>query len=1087
MKRLIPFISILFITATAKSDNYLYGHGRHMIVNEHYPNGTTYTVTPNNGIVNIQLEDTYINLRGYNPPGIEKDAKPCIDIQEGNQVRIILRGTSELWGGFCCPAIRVHPKSQLFIDGRNAAEGGEADGGTLIAHGGPYNHMSMYYPGGGWEKRGYIIAGGSGIGGGWDYAKADNWPSNYDKYYTWNFEIPHGMDASDLPYMPDEYVATDWSGIRTIWSKGYGACGDIIILGGTVEAYGGGFAPGIGPAGNYTKGGRIEIAGGNVYAKGGMQASGIGCAAESYVYGIKVSGGNVTAEGGGGDGSTSAPGIGGAGPHSYIEHINLEGGNITARAKNKNAVGIGAGRDSKINHINIWSGATVTAESNRERIPAIGALDGSAIEHIQIFGGNVTAKNGIGKAGDVTNLVISRIYLHSGAKIDVSAGGVQRGSSTGGGGWKTYPDNIANAGDLFNHKLPTLGVVDNTQLITEPGVAINPPAHLLYPPGDHPLYPDGFFDNVPHMDLPDGRKITEYYMLQFIDPNITHVRGLTFKVGDDVHAPLAGDSHTLFDNKVYPLYFFSSPQTGAVTVYRNDTLIYKETGRVTRRNHHAITLRKLSRVGFDLTGTVTAVNRKIRYQGELHPNYSRIVDGDDDITFLVHGADTGDVPKYYYTWYKADSVVDKGLNKHTYTVDRRVGEDVSGYSVRLEPVGDFTFTLNNNVQKSFTGLDTFQTVGNRYYYKPASSRNLRVEVETGERVAYQAATFYNWNISGLVNGTSEEQTFVYGSTDSIFSNTFVDEITALSVRSLPLVRFNLNSDALLSGISYTGKVLRNNLVDGSDFLLINQPIVPGDTVTIKTDYGGERIFANYRGEPINLPTNCSYYVVSPSENVDFAHDNNANDLGNHIPGDIRLLGSNNRRFVFTAPEEIDGNAVTEYYWTYTDAAGVHNDTTTDNTLILENYNLHSALEVRVVGYSFTYTLNVVKSGFAADSVQVRTYIRKNGADSLVNNTDTLLPGGQVVIKCAGGQLRRYAITVNNIPVTINSNTETEYVVGDFHQPVNATVRIELSPRTDVAGYRYKTAAGAVVDITGDTTSVPINVKAIKLYPVASPE
>ncbi|MDR0732435.1 MAG: hypothetical protein LBF08_00010 [Dysgonamonadaceae bacterium] len=130
MKKIIPFLAILLICATAKSDNYLYGHGRHMIVNEWYPNGTTYTVTPNNGIVNIQLENTNINLHGYNPQGKEKDPKPCIDIQEGNQVRIILRGKSELCGGTMCPAIRVHPTSKLII------EDNPNGGGKLIVHGG---------------------------------------------------------------------------------------------------------------------------------------------------------------------------------------------------------------------------------------------------------------------------------------------------------------------------------------------------------------------------------------------------------------------------------------------------------------------------------------------------------------------------------------------------------------------------------------------------------------------------------------------------------------------------------------------------------------------------------------------------------------------------------------------------------------------------------------------------------------------------------------------------------------------------------------------------------------------------------------
>ncbi|MDR0732679.1 MAG: hypothetical protein LBF08_01265 [Dysgonamonadaceae bacterium] len=674
MKKIIPFLAILLICTPAKSDNYLYGHGRHMIINEWYPNGTTYTVTANNGIVNIQLENTYINLRGQNASGKWKDFKPCIDIQEGNQVRIILRGTSELWGGTMCPAIRVHPKSQLIIDGRNAAEGGEADGGTLIVHGGDQHNVRMYYHGGGRTKKMFPTAGGSAIGGGWNYVNGNDYPSNWDTYYAWNFEKPAGWSLSKLPYIPEEYIGTDWAGESNCWFKGYGACGDITILGGTVEAHGGGFAPGIGPSGNYTKGGQIHIAGGNVYAKGGFQAPGIGCAAESYVYEIKVTGGKVTAEGGGGDGTSSAPGIGGAGPHCYIEHINLEGGNITARAINKNAVGIGAGRNSKINHINIYT--NVMAESNRVGIPAIGALDGSAIEHIQIFGGNVIAKNGIGKIGEVKDLVISHIEFHNGV-VDASRGGLGKGNSTL--DWKTYDPKVANAGDLFNYKLPTLGTTRETEMVYGGGnVVFN---KILTPSSvyDMFMYLPAKCDDCPR------ELINTYYTLTFADTHITNTEGLTIMIGSNIYVPLGNEEHRLTEDNKKQLFFRSAPSLDdEVKVLRNGRTVYRQTRR-TLGNPILITLEEWS-TRFDLIGEITGVNQKILYNDSVYQNNSHIVgDEADEITFFVHGESESDVPDYWYTWYKGDSVVDEGMNKNAYTVSWQSDEDVSGYSVELKP------------------------------------------------------------------------------------------------------------------------------------------------------------------------------------------------------------------------------------------------------------------------------------------------------------------------------------------------------------------------------------------------------------------
>ncbi|MDR0733639.1 MAG: hypothetical protein LBF08_06240, partial [Dysgonamonadaceae bacterium] len=85
MKKFILSLSILFIGFIAKGARYL-GEGTHYIVDEWYPNGTTLLVEANTGRVTIHLKNTYINFRGKNAAGEDKDREPCIDILHGNQV-----------------------------------------------------------------------------------------------------------------------------------------------------------------------------------------------------------------------------------------------------------------------------------------------------------------------------------------------------------------------------------------------------------------------------------------------------------------------------------------------------------------------------------------------------------------------------------------------------------------------------------------------------------------------------------------------------------------------------------------------------------------------------------------------------------------------------------------------------------------------------------------------------------------------------------------------------------------------------------------------------------------------------------------
>ncbi|MDR0732881.1 MAG: hypothetical protein LBF08_02290 [Dysgonamonadaceae bacterium] len=1007
MKKFILSLSILFIGFIAKGVQSL-GGGTHYI-NGTYLDGTTYLVNENSGDVTILLSRTYIYNNGIGVNGGEKDSEPCIDILGGNKVKLILEGTSELRGGKCSPAIRVRPGAELIIEGS----------GELHAYGGEASQTKPYFwDGGGDVAKSFQLSGGAGIGGGFDVDNNKIYVEELDdNQYLWNFEIPDGLTASDLPTLPADYWAV--VGGRYQWMTGYGACGDIIINSGTVEAYGKSESPGIGPAGFYTKGGRIEINGGSVYAQGGRGAPGIGCVKESYVSEIKVGGGNVIAEGGEG-----APGIGGAGEHCYIEHINLEIGNVTAKAGNGDAVGIGAGRNSKINQINIHT--DVTAESSREGIPSISALDGSAIEYIKLFDGNVTAKNGIGKIGDITDLIIKAIYFYGGA-ID---GRVEKGN---GGTWKTYPNEVANAGDLSKYKLPTLGYVEN------------------------PIYEN---ENATSATIitPDKTKYTAY----FEDAMLTTVEGLTVVIGGNLYDSL----RVLHRNGsiVSPQHWYlTNEETGEVAIYRNERMIYKETARETHPDYvqpdiprHYVDLSKVFTVGCDVEnpdvnisvryhdglypnnsplhdegegevtfivhgeteddvphyryiwykdgvkvdegekkntytvyrqwdedfsgcsvrldtvwGRFTAgfnvidgnndVNTKIRYHDELYPNNSQLIEqgeGENEVTFIVHGADINDVLVYRYVWYKDGIKVDEGY-ENTYTVRKQFGENISGYSVKLQIVGDFTFESNNNEVMLFTGIGIFQTFETnpvRYHYEPASSKNLTVEVKTTDAVANQAAVFYKWNISGLVNGESGVKTFEYGSLNGVFNNTFVDTITHLEVHSSPLVAFDFNAPGADAHAFFTGKVLtdENTLTDKTDTPIeITQLVVPGGTVTINTDYNGSLIVEDYHGGTITLATNGPYYSVldnsTPNANnsgiITVIHDTLANDLGNFIPGDIRL-SPGIRNLEFTVRPNRNTAVRQRYTWTYSDAEGEHTIITTTNTLTLRDYNLTSDVKIK---------------------------------------------------------------------------------------------------------------------------------------------
>lgn len=129
-----------------------------------------------------------------------------------------------------------------------------------------------------------------------------------------------------------------------------GTCGDIIISGGKVSAFGGGSGVGIGAGGTC---GTITITGGEVTAVGGDGAAGIG--AGGTCGNITISGGVVTATGGNG-----AAGIGtGSNANSRCGDIMIDGGYVTTYGGSA-ASGIGTGNIASAVCGNITIRNTVT-------------------------------------------------------------------------------------------------------------------------------------------------------------------------------------------------------------------------------------------------------------------------------------------------------------------------------------------------------------------------------------------------------------------------------------------------------------------------------------------------------------------------------------------------------------------------------------------------------------------------------------------------------------------------------------------------------------------------------------------------------
>ena len=199
---------------------------------------------------------------------------------------------------------------------------------------------------------------------------------------------------------------TEGTGSLVTVSKGHGAgiggvqngnCGNIVIAGGTITAWGGGGAAGIG-SGNGGGCDNITISGGTVTSTGGGNAAGIGSGETASCGTITISGtANVTGKGG-----TSGAGIGSGFRNSSCGTITISGtANVTGKGGMSGA-GIGSGYYVSSCDKIIISGGTVNATGGNNA-----AGIGSGQHYSSCDGGiiittgvtSVTATHGSGPGG----------------------------------------------------------------------------------------------------------------------------------------------------------------------------------------------------------------------------------------------------------------------------------------------------------------------------------------------------------------------------------------------------------------------------------------------------------------------------------------------------------------------------------------------------------------------------------------------------------------------------------------------------------------------------------------------------------------
>lgn len=270
-------------------------------------------------------------------------------------------------------------------------------------------------------------------------------------------------------------------------NTGVYAHGDITINGGSVTAYGGvgaaGIGGGFGVSSKTETNGDIVINGGTIVATGGDQGAGIGSGTQNGVTGgdITINGGHVTATGG-----SKGAGIGGGNMARETpgRSITISGGTVVATGGDM-AAGIGSGYDAKVNRsvttikINSAKGAAdVTANGGAGAAGIGSAYEGKTTGAITIGGsvnvkanggasdgGILTAGAGIGSGGHggkVGNITIT------GGTVEATGGTAVRQSSDG-TTTRYFSGAGIGSGGSFAYTSATNAIVINAGTVTATG------------------------------------------------------------------------------------------------------------------------------------------------------------------------------------------------------------------------------------------------------------------------------------------------------------------------------------------------------------------------------------------------------------------------------------------------------------------------------------------------------------------------------------------------------------------------------------------------------------------------------------------
>ena len=307
----------------------------------------------------------------------------------------------------------------------------------------------------------------------------------------------YAENGVDYPYQPLASGIGDKTNLMPGASTN-ATCGNIVIEGGTVIAYGGEYAAAIGSAMS-GKCGDITISGGNITAIGGRCGAGIGCGTGAGCGDITISGGNITVRGGR-YAAAIGSGQGSSNDGSACGNITITGGTITATG-GSSAATIGSGKTdnsnvSKCGDITITNTVTcVTVTKNSDSPYNIGAgTDGTC--------GTVTI-------GDEVGAINKDLYIYPSITVnlaelndnyEVQHGNILTGTLTG-----NHQLTIADGAIVTLDNATISGTNDsNCQWA---GISCLGDATIIVKDGSSSNV-KGFHENYPGIYVPSGKTLT---------------------------------------------------------------------------------------------------------------------------------------------------------------------------------------------------------------------------------------------------------------------------------------------------------------------------------------------------------------------------------------------------------------------------------------------------------------------------------------------------------------------------------------------------------------------------------------------------